>query len=110
MKLPFSSNSSTGGAAIAFWSARTDVGRCNTQAWPRLSIETLDTWPQTHLLGSFAQLASASNFGISRGLWAARDASHAPCSRMTATAVKTERDIVIMECLPRLVCSYGFAA
>src|SRR5437763_11351542 len=65
-KFPFSSNSSTGGAAIDFWSARTVVGRCNTQAWPRLSIETLDTWPQTHLLGSLAQDASASNFGISR--------------------------------------------
>ena len=30
------------------------------------SIDTLETWPQTHLLGSFGQEGSTSNFGISR--------------------------------------------
>src|SRR5262249_61157078 len=66
MKLPASSNSSTGGAALSRWSARTVLGRCRIQAWPRSSIETLDTWPHTYLLGSLGQDGSTSNFGISR--------------------------------------------
>src|SRR5215467_4580790 len=66
MKLPASSNSSTGGAALSFWSFLTVVGRCRIQAWPRSSIETLDTWPHTHLLGRLGQDGSTSNLGISR--------------------------------------------
>src|SRR5215470_12354598 len=67
MKLPASSNSSTGGAAMPFWSLRTVVGRWRIQAWPWLSIETLETWPHTHLLGSFGHDGSTSKCGIMRG-------------------------------------------
>jgi hypothetical protein len=69
MKFPASSNSNTGGAAIDFWSARTVLGRCRIQAWPWWSIETLDTWPHTYLLGSFGHEGSGSNIGTSR-VWA----------------------------------------
>src|SRR5262245_38757029 len=65
-KLPLSSNSRTGGAALPFWSSRIVLGRCSTQAWPLSSIDTLDTWPHSHRLGSFAQFASGRNFGTSR--------------------------------------------
>src|SRR5260370_16215426 len=67
MKLPASSNSSTGGAAMPFWSLRTVLGRWRIQAWPWLSIETLETWPHTHLLGSFGHDGSTSKCGIMRG-------------------------------------------
>src|SRR5215470_16711623 len=67
MKLPASSNSSTGGAAMPFWSLRTVVGRWRIQAWPWLSIETLETWPHTHLLGNFGHDGSTSKCGIMRG-------------------------------------------
>src|SRR5712675_3123875 len=96
MKFPASSNSSTGGAAMAFWSARTVLGRCRIQAWPCSSIDTLETWPHTHLLGSLAQLASTSNLGISRAgvVCAAAGVAKLPCARpMTTapTAAMTER-------------------
>src|SRR5260370_21369206 len=67
MKLPASSNSSTGGAAMPFWSLRTVLGRWRIQAWPWLSIETLETWPHTHLLGSAGHDGSTSKCGIMRG-------------------------------------------
>src|SRR6202035_2218728 len=67
MKFPASSNSSTGGGAMLFWSLRTVDGRCRIQACPWLSIDTLDTWPHTHLLGSFGHDGSTSKCGIMRG-------------------------------------------
>src|SRR5262245_53189575 len=92
MKLPASSNSSTGGAALSFWSARTVDGRCRIQAWPRSSIDTLETWPHTYLLGSWGQDGSTSNFGISR-VWAAAGPSRPSgvATRTAATAISKER-------------------
>src|SRR5271170_1674350 len=109
MKFPASSNSSTGGAAIAFWSARTVLGRCRIQAWPWLSIETLDTWPQTYLLGSLGHDGSGSNIGTSRvcgaGVCAARRPLNAAWpSATTATAVMMERVTASMGTLQLSAC------
>jgi hypothetical protein len=46
---------------------RTVLGRCKIHALPSLSIETLETWPHTHLLGSFGHDGSTSKCGIMRG-------------------------------------------
>ena len=105
MKLPSSSNSRTGGAALSFWSARTVLGRCRIQAWPCSSIETLDTWPQTHLLGSFGQVGSTSKRGTSRICGAgacAETGGEAPKAIATtsASAVAAERMSVVMKILP----------
>src|SRR6267142_6179781 len=99
MKLPASSNSSTGGAALSRWSARTLVGRCRIQAWPRSSIETLDTWPHTYLLGSLGQDGSTSNFGISRVCAAAGSAPWL-ASMTIAGMASRQRAIARMDVLP----------
>src|ERR1700686_3445778 len=101
MKLPASSNSSTGGAAIAFWSLRTVLGRCKIQALPSLSIDTLETWPHTHLPGSVGQDGSTSNFGIIRGgvreVWAAAGDAHPPIPQaaMRTPAANAVRNRVV---------------
>src|ERR1700736_5446980 len=79
---------------MLFWSLRTVDGRCRIQAWPWLSIETLETWPHTHLLGSFGHDGSTSKCGIMRGGCGACAEAVAtwPESAMTATnAMKVER-------------------
>src|SRR5262249_47812768 len=61
---------------------------------PWLSIETLETWPHTHLLGSFGHDGSTSKCGIMRGGWGAcaQTAVIWPESAMAATnAMKAER-------------------
>ncbi len=77
-----------------FWSARTVLGRCRIQAWPWLSIDTLDTWPHTYLLGSFGHEGSGSNTGTSR-VWAVCAATGptkgAWASAMTAKAASAQR-------------------
>src|SRR5262249_4817298 len=99
MKLPASSNSSTGGAALSFWSFLTVVGRCRIHAWPRSSIETLDTSPHTYLLGSLGQDASTSNFGISR-VGGSAGFSTRPTSNATADAASRIRMIVLIRSPP----------
>src|SRR5262245_2946244 len=96
MKLPASSNSRTGGAALSRWSARTVVGRCRIQAWPRSSIDTLDTWPHTYLLGSLGQDGSTSNFGISR-VCASAAFSTWPTSMATADTASRIRMVARIE-------------
>src|SRR5260370_13926618 len=91
MKLPASSNSSTGGAAMAFWSLRTELGRCRIQAWPWLSIETLETWPHTHLSGSFGHDGSTSKCGIMRGAFCA-------CAEAAVNRPRSAKDAAQSNC------------
>src|SRR5262245_8757508 len=84
---------------MAFWSARTELGRCSIQAFPCSSIETLETWPHTHLLGNFAQDGSTSNFGVSRAS-VRKGCANARCPSTMATAAaitaRTARAVTII--------------
>src|SRR5262249_47338724 len=75
------------------------LGRCRIQAWPRSSIETLDTWPQTYLPGSLGQDGSTSNFGISR-VCAATGCAPWPASMTIAGMASRQRAIARMDVLP----------
>src|ERR1700716_478368 len=98
MKLPASSNSSTGGAALSFWSRRTVLGRCRIHALPCSSIETLDTWPHSHLLGILGHDGSTSKRGISRGCAAAgvSDPPWPSTKKTAAHAEMKERVVAVM--------------
>src|SRR5262252_6279442 len=109
MKLPASSNSSTGGAALSLWSLRTVLGRWRIQAWPWLSSETLETWPHTHLLGSIGHDGSTSKRGIMRGglvgdPWATAGVTVAACPSTTMLAAinvaMTSRAVAFMRSPP----------
>src|SRR6266566_4995836 len=97
MKFPAASNSRTGGAALSFWSSRTLLGRCRIQALSCASKEMDETWPQTHLAGSFGQVGSGSNLGIMRGAGAAREGATALWGRaMVARNAVTRTDVSFM--------------
>src|SRR5438876_840457 len=42
------------------------AGRCRTQTLSRSSMAMLETWPSTHLVGTFGQAGSTWNRGASR--------------------------------------------
>src|SRR5258708_37471867 len=95
MKFPAASNSRIGGAALSFWSSRTLLGRCRTQALSCSSKEMLDTWPHTHLAGSLGQVGSTSNLGIMRGAGAASEES-TPLWRSAMVATNASRRTRVM--------------
>src|SRR5882762_4583893 len=95
MKLPAASNSRIGGAALSFWSSRTLLGRCRTQALSCSSKEMLDTWPHTHFGGSLGQVGSTSNLGIMRGAGAASEGATALWGRAMVARNAVSRTCVI---------------
>src|SRR5580704_13165237 len=106
MKLPASSNSNTGGGAMLFWSLRTELGRCRIQAWPWLSIDTLETCPHTHLLGRLGHDGSTSKCGIMRGAFTGACAETEvvwPDRAMMATNAMTTERALCIGIPPRLV-------
>src|SRR5215471_2353355 len=85
---------------MPFWSLRTVLGRWRIQAWPWLSIETLETWPHTHLPGSFGHDGSTSKCGIIRGgcrVCAAAVVTWPESATAARSAMKAERVFACIE-------------